>query len=85
MSIDNLPPGVTLSAIPGVMDTDPREDDRSDDLFMLELTGEQIGYVLKALRFYRCEAPGKRVTAYLTIQDRKAIRGIEGELERVVE
>lgn len=83
MSTDNLPPGIAISMLPHVLESDPREDDRSDDVFMLELTGEQIQYVLKALPFYRTHADYKNSGETLTIQDRNAIRAIEAEVDRV--
>lgn len=83
MSIDSLPNDVPLSRIPGMLDREePR--DVSDDVFMLELTGEQIEYVSKALPFYRFHADHMNSGETLTIQDRQAIRAIETELERVV-
>lgn len=70
MSGWNLPPGTSVSDIPGVYD-----DDADLHPISLELTREQIKQVVDVLFFVRTNVEG------LTIQDRKASRAIEEYLE----
>lgn len=70
----NMPPGCSTRDIPGCFD-----DDAQPETVTVELTREELAYVVGALFFHRT-----RASAFdLSHQDRQAMRRLEESLEEI--